>query len=91
MHIRPFSLRNGNLNSTLSLRAPISGIVSEVLVDIGSYVDFSTPIAKIIDNGQLHLDLYVFEKDLPKLQNNQIIHSLSLTIKAKNTMQYLQM
>lgn len=74
MHIRPDSLRTGNLNSSLSLRAPISGIVSEVMVDIGTYVDFSTPIAKIIDNSQLHLDLFVFEKDLPKLKNNQIIH-----------------
>lgn len=74
MYINPDSLNAGNLISTLKVRAPISGTVSEVLIDIGSYVDLSTPIAKIIDNNQLHLDLFVFEKDLPKIQNNQIIH-----------------
>jgi len=74
MYINPDSLSAGNLISTLKVRAPISGTVSEVLVDIGTYVDLSTTIAKIIDNGQLHLDLFVFEKDLPKIQNNQIIH-----------------
>jgi hypothetical protein len=44
------------------------------MVQIGSYVDVSTAIAEIVDNSQLHLDLFVYEKDLPKLKNNQLIH-----------------
>ena len=74
MHIQPDSLQPGNLISNLKVRAPIGGTISEVLVDIGTYVDLSTTITKIIDNHQLHLDLFVFEKDLPKIQNHQIIH-----------------
>lgn len=74
MGISPTSLANGNLVSVLSLRAPIGGIVSSVSTKIGSYVDVSTPVAEIIDNSQLHLDLFVYEKDLPKLKNNQSIH-----------------
>jgi len=74
MYIQPDSLQPGNLISTLKVRAPIGGTISEVLVDIGSYVDLSTTMIKIIDNHQLHLDLFIFEKDLPKIQNHQVIH-----------------
>ena len=44
------------------------------MVNIGSYVDANNPIAEIVDNSQLHLDLYVFEKDLQKLKVGQTIH-----------------
>lgn len=74
MGISPASLANGKLISVLSLRTPIGGIVSSVATKIGSYVDVSTPVAEVIDNSQLHLDLFVYEKDLPKLRNNQSIH-----------------
>ena len=44
------------------------------MVNIGSYVDANNPIAEIVDNSQLHLDLYVYEKDLQKLKVGQTIH-----------------
>lgn len=74
MGINPSRLSNGKLISVLAITSPISGVVSNVIVKMGSYVDVSTPVAEIVDNSQLHLDLYVYEKDLPKLRNNQIIH-----------------
>ena len=74
MGINPARLSNGKLISVLAITSPISGVVSNVTVKMGSYVDVSTPVAEIVDNSQLHLDLYVYEKDLPKLKNNQLIH-----------------
>jgi len=74
MGINPASLSNGKLVSVLLIRSPISGVVSNVKVEIGSYVDVTTAVAEIVDNSQLHLDLFVYEKDLPKLKNNQLIH-----------------
>ena len=74
MGIKPEKLSNGKLISVLSISSPISGVVSNVIVKMGSYVDVSTPVAEIVDNSQLHLDLFVYEKDLPKLKNNQLIH-----------------
>ena len=74
MGINPGSLSNGRLISVLSIISPISGVVSDVKVQMGSYIDVSTVVADIVDNSQLHLDLFVYEKDLPKLQNNQLIH-----------------
>ena len=67
-------LSNSTIQSTVNIAAPIGGVVSEVLVNIGSYVDPNNPIAEIVDNSQLHLDLYVYEKDLMKLKVGQTIH-----------------
>ncbi len=74
MGIDPEKLSNNKLFSVLSLRSPINGVVSNVMVKIGSYVDASTMVAEIVDNSSLHLDLFVYEKDLSKLKNNQTIH-----------------
>lgn len=61
-------------NSVLSVRAPISGTVSKVIAQIGSNVDMASPIAEIVNNSSLHLDIYVYEKDLVKVQPGQTIH-----------------
>ena len=74
MGINPSSLSSGRLVSVLAVRSPISGVVSNVMVKMGSYVDVTTVVAEIVDNSQLHLDLFVYEKDLPTLRNNQTIH-----------------
>jgi RND family efflux transporter MFP subunit len=64
----------GNIVTTLTITAPISGTISEVSAQIGSHIDPSTPIAQIVNNSQLHLDLFVYEKDLSKISVNQVIH-----------------
>ncbi len=74
MGIDPARLSVGKLVSVLSITSPISGVVSNVMVKMGGYVDVTTAVAEIVDNSQLHLDLFVYEKDLPKLKNNQTIH-----------------
>lgn len=74
MGINPSSVSNSNLRSVLVVTSPLSGTVSNVFAKIGSYVDVSSPVAEIVDNGSLHLDLNVFEKDLPMLRVGQTIH-----------------
>lgn len=74
MGISASSVSRGNIVTTITITAPISGTVSAVSAQIGSPVDQSTPIAEIVNNSQLHLDLFVYEKDLPRLHKNQIIH-----------------
>lgn len=74
MGINVNAVSKGNLRSQLVVTSPLNGVVSNVFAKIGSYVDVSSPIAEIVDNSSLHLDLQVFEKDLPKLKVGQIIH-----------------
>ena len=72
--IRASSLTSENIQSVVNITSPINGTVSKLMVNIGSYVNANNPIAEIIDNSQLHLDLYVYEKDLQKLEVGQTIH-----------------
>ena len=60
------SLTSENIQSVVNISSPINGTISNVLVNIGSYVDANNPIAEIVDNSQLHLDLYVYEKRFTK-------------------------
>jgi len=68
------TVSTGNISSTLSITAPISGTISDIHAQIGSNVDPSTPLAEIVNNSRLHLDLFVYEKDLPNVRPGQIIH-----------------
>lgn len=72
--ISPASVSRGNIVTTIAVSAPITGTISEVSAQIGSNVDATTPIAQIVNNSRLHLDLFVYEKDLPRLRDNQTIH-----------------
>ncbi|MGG5208940.1 efflux RND transporter periplasmic adaptor subunit [Chryseobacterium sp. MIQD13] len=74
MGISPGKVNNSNMRSGLVITAPISGTVSSISAQIGSYVDVSSPVAEIIDNNSIHLDLQVFEKDLPKMRVGQTVH-----------------
>lgn len=74
MGIAPATLTNANMRTTLVVRAPISGTVSNVYATVGSYIDPSKPIMDMVDNSSLHLDLQVFERDLPKVRIGQTVH-----------------
>lgn len=71
MGLEPDRLDPANLQSSIRISSPISGTVSAVFAKMGSFVDVSSPIAEIVDNSSLHVDLQVFEKDLPLMKVGQ--------------------
>lgn len=74
MGINPGKLDNSNMRSTLAITSPINGTVSQLYAEIGSFVSPGNPVAEIVNNDALHLDLQIFEKDLPLIKLGQIIH-----------------
>lgn len=72
--IAPEQISAENIRSTLSILSPINGVIGEILGQIGSYIEPSSPIAEVIDNASLHLDLNIYEQDLPKIRVGQTIH-----------------
>jgi membrane fusion protein, heavy metal efflux system len=74
MGINPDVITANNLQNNFYITSPISGTISKVFAKIGSYIDVASPVAEIVDNAQLHLELHVFEKDLPKMRVGQTIH-----------------
>ena len=74
MGINPSSISISKLNTSIVITSPLSGSISNIFSKIGSYVDVSSPVAEIVDNSSLHLDLQVFEKDLPLIKVGQTIY-----------------
>lgn len=71
--ISPSVVAAGNISTTVAITAPISGTISNVTAEIGANVNAATPVAQIVNNSELHLDLFVYEKDLSKLKPHQAI------------------
>lgn len=72
--INPARISNATLRSALTVTSPVNGTVSSEFAKIGSYVDVSSPVVEIVDNSLIHLDLQVFEKDLPMVKVGQIVN-----------------
>ncbi len=69
--INPSSVANGNIVTIMSVKAPISGTISHILINTGTYAETTKPLMEIIDNSQIHCDLTVYEKDLFKVKIGQ--------------------
>lgn len=56
---------------TLSIKAPINGYITEVMLKIGTITQAGDLMFSIVDNSQMHVDLLVYEKDLSKVRKGQ--------------------
>ena len=72
--INPGSVSSGNIRKSVSVVAPISGYISRVNASIGQYVSSADVLYEIVNNGQTHLVLKVFEKDLNKISAGQKVY-----------------
>ncbi|HLS70038.1 MAG TPA: efflux RND transporter periplasmic adaptor subunit [Chitinophagaceae bacterium] len=70
----PKEVSNGNLNSIAYLKAPISGLIEEINVQLGQYISAEEQIASIINTKNMHLELQAFEKDWHGLEIGQEIY-----------------
>ena len=73
LNINPSNVEKGNLTSSITVFAPISGDVTVVNTTIGMLISPSDVIVEIVNNNELHLELSVFEKDILKVKMNQKI------------------
>ncbi len=73
IQINPEKLTSENMSSTTRIEAPITGSVSRVFVNTGSYVDPSNPIMEIVNATHLHLEIQIFEKDAIRIEKGQRI------------------
>lgn len=78
MGISTKQVAKGKFTTVFPLRAPISGIVSDMQASLGSYADMQTPLMKIRNNHAVECDLNVFEKDIAKVKvGDQVLVSLT--------------
>src|SRR4030095_5681572 len=71
--IDPDRLSSSNMTSVLTIKSPIKGNISHIDINIGSTIEPSKELMNIVDNSQLHLDLFVYEQDLPRIRKDQTV------------------
>jgi cobalt-zinc-cadmium efflux system membrane fusion protein len=64
-------LKSGKIATQIPVKSPINGVIGEIKIKTGSYVDMQTVLMEVTDNSQLHCDLHIFEKDLEKVKAGQ--------------------
>lgn len=73
--INPTALDENNLSRSVRVPAPIDGFVSAVNVNIGKYVAPTDVLFELVNPSDIHLNLKVFEKDVPYLRIGQRINA----------------
>lgn len=76
INIFPASLKDGKIQSKISLYAPISGFVTVVNVSPGQYVSATEVMFKIVNPEHVHAELEVFEKNIRKISIGQKVDFL---------------
>jgi cobalt-zinc-cadmium efflux system membrane fusion protein len=62
--LSPNWVAQGNITSSISLRAPISGYITQQNVHNGQFVTAEQEIYELVDNEHMHLELNIFEQDI---------------------------
>ncbi len=69
--LNPADISPEQLISSLPIKAPIGGYITEIHVVRGMYLDAGEPAMRIANNFHIHLELKVLEKDISKIKVGQ--------------------
>ena len=67
------NLSDGIIVNKASILSPINGSVTTVNVNLGKYVNPTDVMFEIVDTHHLHVELSVFENDIPKIKLGQLV------------------
>lgn len=73
MGLAASELEAGQLFSSISVKAPISGYITEVNISRGEFADGKNVAVEMVNLDDLHLELDIFEKDVLKVKVGQSI------------------
>jgi len=73
MNVNVSNVKNGKFTSIIPIYAPISGSITQVNASVGKFMNASDVILEVINSEHKHLELVVFEKDVLKVKEGQLI------------------
>jgi cobalt-zinc-cadmium efflux system membrane fusion protein len=73
INIDPDNLTSDKIQSYINIFSPISGYISDIFVSEGYYLSKNEVAMSIFNTEHLHLELNIYEKDLPKIKKGQKI------------------
>ncbi len=71
ININPSSLEKGEIDERVVITAPIEGYIKNIHIKMGQYVEPKETLFEIVDNHHIHIDLMVYEQDVPKIKKGQ--------------------
>jgi len=71
--------------SHMQIRAPFSGKVENVSVELGSFVTYGTALAQLIDNSSLKINVYLSEREAFKVKTGQQVSISSVVLTSPKT------
>jgi len=74
MNINPNTLSGENIRSVISVPSPLSGYATTINATKGMYLNPSDVAITVINTNDLHIELKIFEKDLPMVKMGQPIN-----------------
>ena len=77
------NIRGGNFISRVPVKSPIAGSVAKVEVKTGQYVQPERELFHIVNIDHIHADLMVFEKDIYRVQEGQLVRFNIETVKGE--------
>jgi membrane fusion protein, multidrug efflux system len=69
----------------MQIRAPFSGKIENVTVELGSYVTFGTVLGQLIDNSSLKINVYLSEKEAFRIKTGQSVTISSVVLEAEKS------
>jgi cobalt-zinc-cadmium efflux system membrane fusion protein len=74
MNINPNTLTGDNIRSVISVPSPLSGYATTINATKGMYLNPSDVAITVTNTDDLHIELKIFEKDLPMVKVGQPIN-----------------
>ncbi|MEB8346157.1 efflux RND transporter periplasmic adaptor subunit [Flavobacteriaceae bacterium KMM 6898] len=71
--LNPISVQAGKVSAMVNIYSPINGVVREVFVNTGKYFGPQDVLMDITNAKDLHVELKVYEDDIPLIRNGQRI------------------
>lgn len=68
------NLKAGNISAEVQINSPVEGYITNIYTNRGKYISAGEKLCEIIDKSHLHLQLNIFERDLPYIKQNQVIN-----------------
>ena len=84
LNIKTEQLTYDNISTFINVVSPIGGNVSNININIGTNAEASKTLMDVVDNSSLHLDLFVFEQELPIVKIGQNIDFSLTNLPGKN-------
>lgn len=67
------SLEQGNIQSKVLVKSPISGKISDLQTSVGQHSAPHEVLMEVINSEHLHVEMKVLEQDIPKLKEGQAV------------------